>query len=83
MKTFLRGVRGFTRRPASPARQVRSSGFAIIDKAVEIEEERMPHYKTPVYYPARIGDIFHDRYQILSKLGYGANSTVWFCRDLR
>jgi serine/threonine-protein kinase SRPK3 len=62
---------------------VRSSGFATLDKAVKFEEEKMPHFEKSVYYPVRIGDVFQDRYEVLSKLGFGANSTVWFCRDLR
>ncbi|KAE8310540.1 hypothetical protein BDV41DRAFT_384661 [Aspergillus transmontanensis] len=43
----------------------------------------MPGYDRGLYYPVKLGDIFCSRYQVLSKLGFGANSTVWFCRDLQ
>ncbi|KAL4886613.1 protein kinase [Aspergillus karnatakaensis] len=33
------------------------------------------------YYPVHPGDVFHSRYQVVSKLGYGTSSTVWLCRD--
>lgn len=47
-----------------------------------VEEERMPASDQGGYYPAKLGEVFNSRYQILSKLGFGANSTAWFCRDL-
>ena len=34
------------------------------------------------YHPVKIGDIFHSRYQVLRKLGWGHFSTVWLCWDL-
>lgn len=72
----------FSRAP-SPPRSVRTFGFLHLDSATKIEEERMPAYERNFYYPVRLGDVYHSRYQVLSKLGFGANSTVWFCRDLR
>ncbi|EDN10633.1 predicted protein [Histoplasma mississippiense (nom. inval.)] len=59
-----------------------SSGFDLTDASENIEEETLPAYKAEKYYPARIGEIFNDRYQIVGKLGYGVTSTVWLCRDL-
>lgn len=59
------------------------SGFDSIDVSEKIEEETLPTYKAEKYYPAQIGDIFKDRYQIVGKLGYGVTSTVWLCRDLQ
>ncbi|GFN12640.1 putative protein kinase [Aspergillus tubingensis] len=60
-----------------------SSGYPILDSAKKIEEERMPAYERGLYYPVKLGDVFYSRYQVISKLGFGANSTVWFCRDLQ
>ncbi|GLA00531.1 hypothetical protein AnigIFM60653_009280 [Aspergillus niger] len=40
-----------------------------------IEEERSPHYNPRKYYPARIGETV-GKYHIISKLGWGANSTA-------
>lgn len=48
-----------------------------------IEEETLPDYVPSRYYPANIGEVLRDRYQIVSKLGFGASSTVWLARDLR
>ncbi|ODH13935.1 CMGC/SRPK protein kinase [Paracoccidioides brasiliensis] len=60
-----------------------SSGFDLTDASESIEEETLPTYKAEKYYPARIGKIFNDRYQIVWELGYGVTSTVWLCRDLQ
>ncbi|POS72687.1 CMGC/SRPK protein kinase [Diaporthe helianthi] len=35
-----------------------------------------------MFYPVRIGEGFHDRYQVVAKLGWGAHSTIWLCHDL-
>ncbi|KAJ5569564.1 kinase-like protein [Penicillium hispanicum] len=84
MKKFFLGFgRGFWRREPSPFRVARSSGFLALDMNKRIEEERMPAYEKELYYPVRIGDVFRSRYQVISKLGFGANSTVWFCRDVQ
>ena len=47
----------------------------------KVEEETCPDYCASNYYPARIGDIIQNRYQIVGKLGYGTTSTVWLARD--
>ncbi|KND88077.1 Serine/threonine-protein kinase SRPK [Tolypocladium ophioglossoides CBS 100239] len=48
-----------------------------------ISEETMTRYCKGGYHPVRIGDLFnHDKYKIVSKLGYGAYSTVWLAFDL-
>ncbi|KAI9147615.1 serine threonine protein kinase, CMGC group [Paramyrothecium foliicola] len=47
----------------------------------KIEEELFPDYVASRYYPARIGEVLGQRYQIVGKLGYGASSTVWLARD--
>ena len=60
-----------------------SSSCPILDSTKKIEEEQMPAYERGLYYPVRLGDVFHSRYQVINKLGFGANSTVWFCRDLQ
>ncbi|KPM35260.1 hypothetical protein AK830_g11315 [Neonectria ditissima] len=48
-----------------------------------ISEESIARYCIGGYHPTRIGDLFnHDKYKILSKLGYGVYSTVWLALDL-
>lgn len=82
-RLFLALGRGLWPRGPSPFRNVRSSGFLAFDHTKKIEEERMPAYDRDLYYPIRIGVVFQSRYQIISKLGFGANSTVWLCRDVQ
>jgi hypothetical protein len=47
----------------------------------KFEEETLPGYIAEHYYPAHIGEVLHDRYRIVCKLGYGVYSTVWLCKD--
>jgi hypothetical protein len=48
-----------------------------------LEEENLPSYDAEEFYPVHLGDTIKSRYHVIGKLGYGANSTVWFCRDLQ
>ncbi|PGH10044.1 CMGC/SRPK protein kinase [Blastomyces parvus] len=59
------------------------SGFDIVDASAKFEEETLPDYHPADYYPAHIGEVLADRYQIVGKLGYGVASTVWLGRDLQ
>ena len=47
----------------------------------KIEEETIPIYTPYRYHPVSIGDTFNKRYVVVSKLGYGVLSTVWFAKD--
>ena len=47
------------------------------------EEERLPWYSHDQFYPARPGEILDSSFKVIGKLGYGAYSTVWLCRDIR
>jgi hypothetical protein len=58
------------------------SRFELLPATERVEEETLINYKAARYYPVQIGDVFHSRYQILAKLGFGMTSTVWLCRDL-
>ncbi|KAK0386181.1 hypothetical protein NLU13_6018 [Sarocladium strictum] len=57
-------------------------GLEVIDASKKVEEESLPGYNPEAYYPMRIGDVIKNRYQVVSKLGFGTTSTVWLCRDL-
>lgn len=81
-KLFRLGRRFLSRAP-SPPRVIRHHGFTTLDPAVKVEEEKMPAYEKGLFYPVELGEVFNARYQVLGKLGFGANSTVWFCRDLK
>ncbi|KAF5719408.1 serine threonine kinase [Fusarium globosum] len=65
-----------------PPRIFPSSGFEIIDSSVLVEEEKLPLYRRQDYYSMRIGQVIHETYQVVAKLGYGTSSTVWLSRDL-
>lgn len=56
---------------------------AEMDPDQSFEEERLPWYSANQFYPTCIGEILGSRYKVLGKLGYGAHSTVWLCRNLR
>lgn len=47
----------------------------------EEEQEDMEDYKKGGYHPVKIADIYHDKYVVIRKLGWGHFSTVWLARD--
>ncbi|KAI2672753.1 hypothetical protein DTO013E5_5509 [Penicillium roqueforti] len=72
-----------------PFKAFRQSPWALssalpsrIDASLLVEEENSPYYEPAYFYPARIGEILNDRYQIATKLGHGSRSSVWLARDL-
>jgi len=46
------------------------------------EQEDPKDYVKGGYHPVKIGDLFHNRYHVVRKLGWGHFSTVWLCWDL-
>jgi hypothetical protein len=46
-----------------------------------LEEEENPDYDPKRFYPARIGETIQ-KYQIISKLGWGTSSTVWLAKEI-
>ncbi|XP_054724206.1 SRSF protein kinase 3-like [Uloborus diversus] len=46
------------------------------------EQEDPRDYCKGGYHPVKIGDLFHSRYHVIRKLGWGHFSTVWLCWDL-
>ena len=47
----------------------------------ELDGEGSEGYRPGGYHPVRIGDVFHARYTVVEKLGWGHFSTVWACKD--
>ena len=80
---LARKLRISAARQKSEPRIFPTQGFDVIDKGRLIEEETIPEYKPEYFYPARIGEVFNDRFQIVSKLGYGSSSTIWLAHDLQ
>ena len=54
----------------------------MLDERTPVEEESSPFYNPAHFYSAHLGEILNDRYQIATKLGHGARSTIWLARDL-
>ena len=71
-----------TERAQSDPRKCVGKNPELISSDRLIEEETIPGYDATHYYPAQMGEIFKERFQILSKLGFGSSSTIWLARDL-
>ncbi|KAK9366826.1 protein kinase [Lipomyces kononenkoae] len=78
----FRRLRQVRHRQPSPPRRFSDVGCQLIGLDYLVEEETLPFYEDDQYYPVRIGEVFKSRYQVVGKLGYGAYSTAWLCRDL-
>lgn len=63
---------------ASP---VEESPSCSCTRCNDIEEGRQI-YIDGLYHPVYIGEIYNNRYKVISKLGYGTYSTVWLVKDL-
>ncbi|KAG5974773.1 hypothetical protein E4U58_002595 [Claviceps cyperi] len=59
-----------------------STSLAAHRRTSRAEEETLPSYEAGLFYPARIGEVIRDQYQVIAKLGYGASSTIWLALDL-
>ena len=79
----MRWLRSFISRPVSAPRKFPVTGFRSLDAVDKLEEENWDWYSCHAFYPAKIGEVFASRYQAIGKLGYGAHSTAWLCRDLQ
>ena len=57
----------------------KARGLIVTNDAIEeqIFSRIYPHQ----YYPLRLGCCLNDRYQVVTKLGFGTSSTVWLARD--
>lgn len=53
----------------------------VLPADTPLEEEENPDYDPKRFYPARVGETIQ-KYQIVSKLGWGTGSTVWLARDI-
>ncbi|CEJ60619.1 hypothetical protein PMG11_09188 [Penicillium brasilianum] len=84
MKGVARLLKGLVsplfRRSPSPARHFPPG--PVLDSTEKLEEEKLAWYSKSNFFPVKIGDIFHSKYQVVGKLGYGGYSTVWLGRDL-
>ncbi|KAJ9204324.1 hypothetical protein DTO164E3_2086 [Paecilomyces variotii] len=64
-------------------RMLPTTGFRTVAPDQLVEEEELPDYQADRFYPVQLGEVFQDRYQVLTKLGFGTSSTAWLARDLK
>jgi serine/threonine protein kinase len=50
---------------------------------IEAYSEPVSGYDKSLYYPLTIGEVLHERYEIVHKLGWGGCSTVWMAHDTK
>lgn len=82
MASVLNRARNAIRKTASPPKRFDQSHAPMLNSSETLEEEDLPGYSPHHYFPVKIADVYDERYQMLSKLGYGVTSTVWLCRDM-
>lgn len=63
-------------------RQVSALNEGLDTNFQDIEEGR-DVYRIGGFHPVYIGDVYHNKYKVLNKIGYGLYSTVWLARDLQ
>lgn len=64
-------------------RHLATRSFHELPADTQIEEELVPEYRPSDFYPVRLGEVFNDRYKVITKFGCGVGSTAWLCRDSR
>ncbi|KAJ9490350.1 hypothetical protein VN97_g2932 [Penicillium thymicola] len=47
-----------------------------------VDEEVCPNYNSATFYPAKPGEVLAKKFQLLVKIGWGSQSTVWLARDI-
>jgi hypothetical protein len=72
----IKWVRRLSSRPISAPRSFPTGGLQSLDHIKKFDEENWDWYSPQIFYPAKIGEGFKSRYQILGKLGYGSHSTA-------
>jgi serine/threonine-protein kinase SRPK3 len=55
--------------------------FRKFEISSDDDEEDESDYKRGGYHPVQLGNVFHQKYKIKSKLGWGHFSTVWLAED--
>lgn len=53
----------------------------VVSNSGNIEEGR-DAYQSGGFHPVYIGDVYANKYEVMSKIGYGRYSTVWLVKDL-
>ena len=82
MTAILRSLKQWSRLGRWQPLNFTNPNFVRIPPHEAIEEETIPDYVASRYYPVRIGEVFQNRYQVVTKLGFGTSSTAWLARDM-
>ncbi|KAK4133834.1 CMGC protein kinase [Trichocladium antarcticum] len=82
MASLLKSLRKVIRQAPELPLRFPAAGFEVFSDSIIVEEEQFDAFKTGQYYPVKIGDVYHRKYQVLGKLGFGTTSTVWLARNL-
>ncbi|KAI9703411.1 MAG: hypothetical protein M1820_005883 [Bogoriella megaspora] len=53
----------------------------VLPPTAPVDEEGIPDYDPKHFYPVNPGELFHNRYEMLVKIGWGRSSTLWLARD--
>ena len=69
--------------PGAAAAKAAAAADADLDLGNESSDsdEGEDGYKQGGYHPVNVGEVYHERYVILRKLGWGHFSTVWMVYD--
>ncbi|KLJ08631.1 hypothetical protein EMPG_15920 [Blastomyces silverae] len=68
-------TRTFSSQPGRKPFQITPYQGPLIPQNEIVDEELYPDYNAKNFYPARVGEIIANRYQILVKVGWGTSST--------
>lgn len=55
---------------------------SFVDTDSGDSEEGRDAYRPGGFHPVYIGDVYANKYEVMSKIGYGRYSTVWLVKDL-
>lgn len=81
ISSVLKWARSALRRASSPPLRFPSASFEIVPPSEPLEEEHLEEFSAGAYYPVNIGDVYHSKYQVVGKLGFGSTSTVWLAKN--
>jgi serine/threonine-protein kinase SRPK3 len=77
MRHLLRTVFGKLTRVKPPELSLATVNATHLPLDVPIGEERKQDYDPRHFYPVKLGEIFHDKYEVVVKVGFGGSSSAW------
>ena len=71
------------KRSQVPIMSLASKQPELLPLDILIEEECKDAYDPRHFFPVQLGQVFHDTYHVVTKVGYGGSSTVWLAKDIQ